>query len=382
MKIAIIIPTYNEAGAIGPLLDDLQAVFAHHPRHAWSVVVVDGNSPDGTADIVRKKDAAYKNINLIIEPGKRGIAMAYVTGMRYAIDTLRAEAFVEFDGDGQHDPRDIPRLIAALEEDNDYVIGSRYVPGGSIPKEWPLYRKLLSRLGSLYARILLELPVYDATSGLKATRVGGAANFLSLREDKLLSRQYAYKLQFLYEMVQASARVQEIPITFRLRENDISKSAWYDIFESLRVTALLRIQTLRQWRFLRVIIVGGIGFLFQATMFEALGIRLHLLRPSTIILTVAGAAILLNFFLHESFSFKDRKELAAPRPYRLARFALLSLGSVCIQWILVYGTEITIGESPMYLRAAYVLGVGLGLMFIYAGSYFWVWGNERHPSTH
>ncbi len=250
MRVTVIIPTYNESGAIDSLLDEVLAVFRGAPQHEWHALIVDANSPDGTADIVRRKMQGNTNLHLLVEPGKRGIATAYIAGMRYCIETLHADAFVEFDGDGQHDPRDIPRLADELDRGYDHVIGSRYVPGGSVPREWALYRKLLSRLGSMYARILLELPVRDATSGLKATRLS-VARFLPQSEEQLLSRQYAYKLQFVHDLVRAGVRIREIPIAFRMREHDISKSAWYDIMESLRVTLILRFRTvpyLWAWR--------------------------------------------------------------------------------------------------------------------------------------
>jgi dolichol-phosphate mannosyltransferase len=243
MKVAVLIPTYNEAGAIGALFDEMAAVFAVATRHEWHVVVIDAHSPDGTAEVVRAKAEQYPNVHLIVEEGKRGIAVAYITGIKYALHSLGADAFVEFDGDGQHDPRDIVRLIEALEQGSDHAIGSRYVAGGSIPPEWALYRKILSRFGSLYARWLLDLPVYDATSGLKATRAG-VARYLPLEEDRLLSKQYAYKLQFLYELSRAKVRIQEVPIVFRLREHDTSKSTLRDIIDSLRVTLLLRLRVL------------------------------------------------------------------------------------------------------------------------------------------
>lgn len=378
MKVAVIIPTYNEVGAIGTLIDTLQSVFAEHPEHLWKIVVVDANSPDGTAKIVEEKNTEYGNLHLILEPKKQGIAMAYVTGMRYAKDTLKADAFVEFDGDGQHNPHDVARLIETLDQGYDHVIGSRYVPGGSIPPEWATYRKLLSRFGSLYARVLLELPVYDATSGLKATRIQGAGEYLPLSKESLLSTQYAYKLHFLHTLTQAHARIQEIPITFLMREHDISKSAWYDILESLRVTLLLRLQTLKQWRFLRVIAVGGFGFLVQASLFEIVGIRLHLLPPSTVVLLAGEAAVFTNFFLHQIFSFPDRQKHKASLLNRFTRFQILSASSVIIQWILVHATEVIVGDRALYLEIAYVAGVGLGLVVIYLGSYFWVWSTPEH----
>ena len=377
MKLAVIIPTYNEAGRIGTLLDEVEVVLSKSQEHEWNIVVVDANSPDGTGDIVRESAKRNPNIHLITEQMKRGIASAYLVGMNYAINELKADAFIEFDGDGQHNPIDIKRLADELANGYDYVIGSRYVYGGSIPKEWATYRKILSRFGSLYARILLELPVYDATSGLKATRVETLAKYLPLTEEKLLSRQYAYKLQFLYEAMRAGAKIREIPISFLLRDHDISKSATGDILESLRVTLLMRAQTLREWRLLRVLMVSGAGLLFQAALFQIVGIWLHLLQPSTVVIIAGELAVFLNFFLHEQFSFKDKLSYSAPFLYKIIRFQTLSAGSVVIQWMLVHGTEIIVGNSPVYLWLAYIAGVTLGFCVIYIGSYFWVWGKER-----
>ena len=362
------------------LFEEMAGVFNAASQHEWYVLIVDANSPDGTAEIVRAKMLQYPNIHLLVEKGKSGIGPAYVAGMRYALEILDAEAFVEFDGDGQHNPRDIVRLIDTLESGYDQVIGSRYVAGGAIPKEWALYRKLLSRFGSLYARILLELPVYDTTSGLKATRAT-IAQHLPLAEDQLLSKQYAYKLQFLYALARAGVRIQEIPIVFRIREHDISKSAWHDIFESLRLTLFMRWKTLKEWRLLRVLAIGGFSFIFQALLFEIVGIQLHVLPPGIVAALVGLIAIFVNFSLHERFSFRDKKTKAAPQAQRFWRFFVLSLGSVFLQWALVGATSQFISNSPFFLRSAYILAVTLGLVVNYIGFYFWVWAKSNKDTT-
>jgi len=254
MRISVIIPTYNESGSIASLLEELQNVFTTEPKHQWDIVVVDGASTDCTPDIVKEKRAAYKNVYLIEEGKKRGIAAAYMTGIRYVVDRLQADAFMEFDGDGQHDPRDIPNLVAKLDEGYDYVIGSRYVEGGSAP-EWAWQRKLLSRFGSLYTRWLLEWDVHDATSGFKLTRV---KSFVQPKQ--LLSRHYAYKIHLLSAMIESGARIAEVPITFRNREFNTSKSTWRDIVESLKVTGILRLRTLHKWRLLKIVVLSAIAF--------------------------------------------------------------------------------------------------------------------------
>ncbi|MDP3935123.1 MAG: polyprenol monophosphomannose synthase [Candidatus Giovannonibacteria bacterium] len=241
MKIIVIIPTYNEKENVGRLLENIAGkIFKEISNHQMGILIVDGASPDGTAGIVKAKSAIYPNINLIEEKEKRGIGSAYIAGMKCAIEKLGADVVIEFDGDWQHDPNDIKRLVAEFDNGYDYVIGSRYVPGGSIPTEWALWRKFLSRFGGLTAKIVLGLPVNDATSGLKLSRVKNFAERLPLDENKVLSKYYAYKIQFLYEMLKMGAKTKEIPIQFLERQGGSSKSTLKDIFDSLRVVLILR----------------------------------------------------------------------------------------------------------------------------------------------
>ncbi len=372
MRIAILIPTYNEAGVIQTLLGEIYGVLQGTPEHEWHVVVIDGHSPDATAQLVRDAQSRYPSLHLIIEEKKRGLAYAYGTGIQYAKEKLHADAFVEFDGDGQHDPRDIVRLANALGDGADLVIGSRYVPLGSVPSEWAFYRKFLSRYGSIYSRLLLELPVHDITSGLKITRMKEFGENLPYTEDALLTSEYAYKIQFLYDLYRRGARIREIPITFRLREHDMSKSTPRDIIESFRVTALLRFRTLHSWHLLRVAIVGGIGFVLQTSIFEFAGIQFGLVRPSTAALIGGEVAILSNFFLNNRFNFDER---TSPLWRRLGRFHAVSLGSITLQWILIRLAEI-LSSDPMTLRFVYLISIALGFATNYIGYTLFVWNKK------
>lgn len=246
MKIIIIVPTYNEKETVGRLIEALEKEFLEITNHNLGILIVDGNSPDGTAETVREKIKFYKNIDLIVEKAKGGLGAAYINGMRYAVSRMAADAIVEFDGDFQHDPKDIKRLVAEFDSGYDYVVGSRYVPGGKIPEEWAFYRKLLSRFGSLFARLLLCLPVKDATSGMKLSRVRGFMEKLPLDEGKILSRRHAYKIHLLYEMVKLGAKIKEIPIKFLERARGSSKSALEDLLESLKVVLILWIKKRRR----------------------------------------------------------------------------------------------------------------------------------------
>ncbi len=240
MKIVVIIPTYKERETITRLIDAVEREFLGISGQEMHILVVDGNSPDGTAEAVREKAAQYKNIDLIVEKEKRGLGMAYIVGMNYAIKDLRADAFIEFDGDFQHNPADIPRLVREFDNGYDYVIGSRYVPGGSVPTEWAFHRKLLSKWGSLFIKFILRLPTNDNTSGLKLSRVKNFAERMPLSEDKIISKRHAYKVHLLYSMIKAGAKVKEIPIKFLERGGGSSKSSLEDIFETLRVVFKLR----------------------------------------------------------------------------------------------------------------------------------------------
>lgn len=239
MRIIIIIPTYNEGIAIVSLIDALETEFRNIPHHEMEILIVDGNSSDGTQDMVQNKISEYYNISLLAEKEKRGLGIAYLTGITHAITALGADAFIEFDGDFQHDPRDIPRLVAEFDKGFDYVIGSRYVSGGAVPSKWGWHRKLLSKFGSLFIKYVLWLPTNDNTSGLKLTRVYPFSRYLPLSESRILSRRHAYKIHLLYEMLSHGAKTKEIPIVFLEREGGVSKSSMEDVKESLRVVLIL-----------------------------------------------------------------------------------------------------------------------------------------------
>ncbi len=243
MKIAIVIPTLNESKIIRTLLDSIILEVGKNTRHTFVIIVVDSKSIDGTSDIVINMTKNYPNIVLLTEE-RRGLGYAYLHGINYAINELKVDAFMEFDGDYQHDPKDINRLVNKLDEGYDYVIGSRYIMNGSIPKEWPWYRKVLSYLGNLIIRAGLNIKVSDATSGFKLSRVSGFKYKIPLQNKELISYRHAYKIHFLYCMIKGGAKTTEVPIVFLNRSNGISKSTFEDVIESLRVIYVLNIRNL------------------------------------------------------------------------------------------------------------------------------------------
>ncbi|HRH26339.1 MAG TPA: glycosyltransferase [Candidatus Paceibacterota bacterium] len=373
MRIALLIPTYNEQKTIAEVVTRVIETISPLQQHAFFVVVIDGNSPDGTALEVRKLQTQYPDtVKLIVEKEKKGIAAAYLEGIQYAIHNLSADAYLEFDGDGQHDPVYIPHMIRAFDAGYDYVIGSRYVPGGSVPREWALYRRILSRFGSLFAKFVLELPINDVTSGLKLSRVKGFAEKLPKIVEDLITRHYAYKIQLLYLMYRYGAQVREVPIAFKVREHDVSKSTAKDIFESMRVVLLLRLQTLGSWKLFRIGLIGIVGIIVQTVVFELLGISYEIVRPSIAAVLGGELAILSNFTLNNHLTFKGTANAIDSLVRRIGKFHLVSLGSICIQWVLIFATE-QVTSDPTILRSAYALGIILGFFTNYIGYTLFVW---------
>lgn len=241
MKIVIIIPTYNERKSIENTITKIEEITkTMRKKHEFMILVVDDNSPDGTQDIVRKLSDKYKNISLLTGT-KEGLGVAYARGMKYAMDELYADFVFEMDADGQHDPKYLPDFVEKIDEGYNYIIGSRYIKGGSIPKEWGWHRKFLSFFGSFVARNILGMyQIKDFTGGYKASQVKDYLEKIDL--DNLLSKRYAYKIHLLHDMLRLNAKTVEIPIHFKNREKDFSKSTVEDIFESLKVVFKLKLR--------------------------------------------------------------------------------------------------------------------------------------------
>jgi dolichol-phosphate mannosyltransferase len=223
----VIVPTYNESGSIAEVVDRL---FAACPDGV-DLLVVDDASPDATAGIVRDVARTNDQIHLIERPRKLGLGTAYAMGFSWAI-ARGYRAVVEMDGDLSHDPADVPRLLAGLD-DADLVVGSRYVPGGGIGN-WSRARRLLSRGGNLYARAWLGFAVRDSTSGFRAYRT------TALTEQDLTSVRsegYAFQIEMTRRLHRARRHIVEVPITFVERRVGRSKMNRTIVVEAIvRVT--------------------------------------------------------------------------------------------------------------------------------------------------
>jgi len=226
-KIVVIIPTYNERENIGFLINSLQEEFKKIP-HEMHMLIVDDNSPDGTAEVVENKSMKYKNIHLITGQ-KQGLGTAYIRGMKDAIDVLNADIVMEMDADFSHKPEDVPRLISALDQKTDFVIGSRYIKGGKIPDNWSFTRKMNSKWGNIFARYITGLhKIRDCTAGFRAIR---SCIIKKIDLSNLKVQGYAFQIALLHQAIVHGAIVHEIPVEFVDRTRGETKLSFADIFE-------------------------------------------------------------------------------------------------------------------------------------------------------
>jgi len=238
-RVVIVLPTYNEKENIGRLLDAILRQGERLSDARLVILVVDDSSPDGTADVVEEYSKRHSNIHLLGGAKKNGLGTAYKRGFAYALNQLQADVVFEMDADFSHDPDDIPRLLAPLREGSDFVIGSRYVPGGSIPDNWAYWRKANSKWGNVFARYIAGLPgIKDCTSGFRAIR---AASLREIDVDKLAVTGYAFQMNLLDQAIKHGFRVSEIPIKFTDRLHAKSKLGLGDIVEFILNAFRLRL---------------------------------------------------------------------------------------------------------------------------------------------
>ncbi|MET0206049.1 MAG: polyprenol monophosphomannose synthase [Thermoleophilaceae bacterium] len=231
----LILPTYNEAENIEALvraaLVQLESTGIGH-----TILVVDDGSPDGTGLIAERLSQELEPVRVLHRPRKDGLGRAYLAGFAIALEA-GAELVLEMDSDFSHDPADLPRLIAAADA-ADLVLGSRYVPGGGVT-EWGSVRRLLSRGGSAYARILLGVPVRDLTGGFKCfhRRVLEAIDLEDVHADG-----YGFQIELTYKAVRAGFSVTEVPILFRERRVGSSKMTARIALEAVWKVPALRLR--------------------------------------------------------------------------------------------------------------------------------------------
>ena len=228
------IPTFNEAGNVEHVVRAAVTQLARVAPGDHRVLIVDDASPDGTAEIADRLAGELGGIEVLRRPGKQGLGRAYLAGFEHALNG-GAEIVIVMDADLSHDPVYIPDLLEAARE-HDLVLGSRYVPGGSIA-DWPRLRRLLSRAGSMYSRRLLDLDVRDLTGGFRCIRreVLEAVELPTLR-----SQGYVFNIELTFRADRAGFRIAEVPIRFQDRTVGESKISFGVAVEALWLVPVLR----------------------------------------------------------------------------------------------------------------------------------------------
>ena len=236
MKTLVIVPTYNEIENIERIIETVLA-----KAEDIEILVLDDNSPDGTALRVKFMQSSEPRLHLIERPGKMGLGSAYVTGFKYALQN-GYEYIMEMDADFSHNPEDVPRLIEAAKK-YDLVIGSRYCNGVNIIN-WPFKRLLISYFASKYVRVITGMPIKDPTGGFKCFN---RKVLESIDLDKILSDGYAFQIEMNFRSWVKGFRIKEIPIVFTERLNGVSKMSSHIVWEAawmvwhLQLLKLLRL---------------------------------------------------------------------------------------------------------------------------------------------
>ena len=225
-RVLVVIPTYNEADNVRLITQRVRAAVP-----SVDILIADDNSPDGTGDIADEISTADDHVFVLHRAGKEGLGAAYVAGFAWA-KNKGYDAVVEMDADGSHAPEELHKLLDVLR-DTDAVLGTRYIPGGSV-HNWPLHRLLLSRGGNIYIRMALGMPFKDATGGYRAYRM---AVLDAIDVAAVASTGYSFQVELAWRTYRQGFRMAEVPITFTEREHGVSKMSG-NIFKEqlLRVT--------------------------------------------------------------------------------------------------------------------------------------------------
>jgi len=355
-KAVIVIPTYNEKENIGPLLDAIVGnIFPKIKNYKMQIVVVDDNSPDGTAKVVEAKKKNNNDIHLITGK-KEGLGKAYVRGMNYAVEKLNADILFEMDADGQHEPKEIPNFLKKIDEGHDIVLGTRYSGGGSIPPNWPIQRKVFSILGNLIVRTILgRFSLHDWTGGYRAFN---KKVFEKGKGYMGSYKGYTFQVAFLHKSLQKGFRAAEIPINFQDRKLGHSKIAPSEfIVDLLKYLIVERFLEILKSPFPKYGLTGVVGYLINAISLELL--TKAGLHPGIAAMIGAELSIIWNFTLNNLWSFRGH---TISHPYALLskffQFNLVSAGSlIIITTIVSIGTHL-FGNTSFVRQLSLIIAIG------------------------
>jgi len=294
-KAFIILPTYNEAGNIEKVIDRI--FIQQKETKIWeiNILIVDSQSIDGTEKIVKKLQKKYTRLYLL-STTKQGLGKAYIDGFSYVIEKFNPYLIFEMDADLSHNPNLIPKFFEKIEKGADFVVGSRYIKGGSIPKEWGMHRKVFSIMGNLIARFgFMKLKITDWTSGYRAIKAWLVKQALPHLKNY---SGYVFQVAFLDFAIKNKAKIEEVPLNFFERKYGVSKinSPQY-IIETL-------IYIFLNSDFIKFIIVGFLGFVIDFGLLYFFINKIHISTSKVWLAQAISAeiAIINNFFLNNFWS--------------------------------------------------------------------------------
>ncbi|OGH06429.1 MAG: hypothetical protein A2W22_06520 [Candidatus Levybacteria bacterium RBG_16_35_11] len=376
MKVVIVIPTYNEKENIQTLIPILEEeIFPQIKNHDMNILVADDSSPDGTRQEVEKLMKKWSNIN-ISSGEKHGLGAAYVRGMTYAVEKMGAEVMFEMDADLFHDPKKIPDFLKKIEEGFDFVIGTRYSDGGSIPSNWGIHRKFLSIFGNLIIRVILtRFYIHDWTGGYRAIK-----KEVFLKEKNKLSEftGYLFQVGFLLNAVHDGFKVAEVP--FHATDRVLGKSkipTGNTIVQTLAFVIKERIKELIFGSFGKFLVVGGTGFVIQAVVLKILveGFNIH---PAISSLAGAVLAIFSNFNLNNIWTFKTEKVKGIGMYFwKLLHFyGTSAVGVVVIQSGIIFLGDQIIGRKYYFIY--FLVGTFILMLYNFTMYRFVIWRKKPH----
>src|SRR3989344_1010541 len=398
-KIVIVMPVWNEAKNVGEMIEKLVREEFPKIKAEMYLLVVDNYSKDWTAQLVEEASKKYKNVTIIQQGDKSGLGWAYVAGFEHAINKLGADAVLEMDADGQHPPEFVKPMVEAYANGADYVIGSRYIPGGSIPSQWGMSRKAMSYFGNLFIRIVwLNFKIHDMTTGFRLTRVKGVLDKIKLHDLMALNR-FAYKVDLLYQSLKNSKKTVEVPLEFRPRTAEKSKFNVKEMIATFKIAIILGVKD--KMRFVKFGIVGGVGFIVNyvglellrrvpftqavANLFGSLAAIpvLQALSTASFWSTALAteAAIVSNFIFNNVWTFKEER---ITKFFGIigafAKFNFTSLAAVVFQPFVVGQAVILFGDTSLVrLGALFFALVVVVIPWHYTMYNLFVWKTWKLP---
>lgn len=351
-RVVVVMPAFNEAENIGPMIEELcTKEFPKIENADMHLLVVDANSPDGTGKIVKDKLSKYKNLHLLSKE-KGGLGADYVAGFKYAVGELSADAVMEMDSDFQHPPRFVKPMVEAYLDGADYVIGSRYIPGGSVPKEWAVFRKAISYFGNLFIRIVLVKPsIHDLTTGFRLTKVKGVLDKIDL-DNIMEPKRFAYKVDLLYQSIKNAKNVKEVPLEFASRTKEQSKFDTKEMTSTFKVAIILGIRD--KIRFIKFGTVGFVGYLVNAGF---LWLFTKWQFPSALAWGLSTEfAIINNFVFNNLWTFKSEKiQGITALLKKFLQFNGTSLGALLIQTVFGSLSDLILGPGHRQLVLPFII---------------------------